>query len=607
MKLHPIRICRNTVAVMAGTVIVALGACTSALERSAPIAAGDYSYLGEYLDWMIQAEMRRRDVPGLSIAVVDDRRVVFARGYGTADVANNVPATPGTLYRAGSLSKLITATEIMRRIDAGGLGLDDPITKHLTRFSVENRFPGAKPITLRSLLAHHSGLPSDRFQGMWGPNPTGLAELEASLRGESLASPPQTQYRYSNLDYALLGRVIEEEGGAPFAAVVQRDLLRPLGMSSSLFARSADPRVAVAKPYRRGRELAFVGLRDEPAGGLISSVTDMARFVGFVMGDGQADGVQLVRADRFRSMFEPQFAGLPLDFGHRMGLGWMLSGLELPDAEPLIWHDGGYPGYFGALAIDRMHKVGVILLANSEDARNFAHPVATKALELALEAKRGAPARPPAAHPSPKEVELPPERLNAYVGNYVIFGTMNRISRKGRRLSVEALGTRLDLVPVADNRFVLKKPVLGVFDFSLPRVSVRFDSVDGRRFAVLEGLPAPFPFERVESTPVPRAWRARLGRYRCENSDATFAFHRLDLVVEDGVLVARVDVSSALLGQVGAEGAVALDPFSDDEAAIVGAGGTEGTVVHASRSGGTDVLSYSGYSFTRVSDTQAAQ
>src|SRR5690242_9381266 len=162
MKHHPIRLCRITVAVLAAAVIVALTACAAAPKRGAPIEAGDYRYLGEYLDWMIHAEMRRRDVPGVSIAVVDDQRVVFARGYGMADVANKVPATPETLYRAGSLSKLITATEIMRRIDAGELDLDDPITKHLPRFSIENRFSGAKPITLRSLLAHHSGLPSDR-------------------------------------------------------------------------------------------------------------------------------------------------------------------------------------------------------------------------------------------------------------------------------------------------------------------------------------------------------------------------------------------------------------------------------------------------------------
>jgi len=396
--------------------------------------------------------------------------------------------------------------------------------------------------------------------------------------------------------------VIEEKDGAPFAAVIERDLLRPLGMSRSFFERTARPPVPTAKPHRKGNELAFVGLRDEPAGGLFSSVTDMARFIGFVLAEGRAGDRQLIRADRLQSMFEPQFAGLPLDFGHRMGLGWMLSGLDVPDAGRLSWHDGGYPGYFGALIVARMHKLGVIVLANSGDARKFANRVAMKALELALEAKRGVPAPPPPGHPSFKNVEVPPERLDDYVGRYVIFGTMNRISRNGARLSVDALGTKLDLVPVAGDRFVLKKSVLGLFDVSLPDVSVRFDSVEGRRFAVLEGLPAPFPFERIESKPVPQAWRARLGRYRCENSDALLEFHKMDLVIEDGVLVARVKASSRLLGQENAEGAVALEPISGDEAALIGAGNAEGGVIRATRRDGTDVLSYSGYSFTRVGD-----
>ena len=593
---------RSALGILATALAVTLAACSSAPKRSTPIEAGDYSYLGQYLDWAIPAEMRRWNVPGVSIAVVDGERVVFEKGYGLADAANRVPATPETLYQTGSVSKLITATEIMRRVDSGELNLDDPITTYLSSFSIRNRFPRVKPITLRTLLAHHSGLPSDRFQGMWESDPESLWELEASLRSESLASPPQTQYRYSNLEYSLLGRVIEEKDGAPFAAVIERDLLRPLGMRRSFFERAARPPVPTAKPHRKGNELAFVGLRDEPAGGLFSSVTDMARFIGFVLAEGRAGDRQLIRADRLQSMFEPQFDGLPLDFGHQMGLGWMLAGLDMPDAGRLSWHDGGYPGYFGALIVARTHKLGVIVLANSEDARKFANQVAMKALGLALEAKRGVPAPPRPERPSFKQVEVPPERLNDYVGRYVIFGTMNRISRNGGRLSVDALGTKLDLIPVAGDRFILKKPVLGLFDIPLPNVSVRFDSVEGRRFAVLEGLPAPFPFERIESKPVPEAWRARLGHYRCENSDAMFEFHKLDLVIEDGVLVARVKVSSRLLDQANAEGPTALEAISDDEVVVVGAGNSEGGVIRATRRNGTDILSYSGYSFTRVGD-----
>jgi hypothetical protein len=299
-------------------------------------------------------------------------------------------------------------------------------------------------------------------------------------------------------------------------------------------------------------------------------------------------------------MFEPQFAGLPLDFGQQTGLGWMLGGLEVPDAARLSWHDGGYPGYFGALIVARTHKLGVIVLANSGEARKFANRVGTKALELALEAKRGVPAPAPAARATVAEVEVPSERLNAYPGTYVVFGAMSRISRDGGRLSVDALGTRLDLVPVAGDRFVPKKSVLGLFDFPLPDMSVRFDSVEGRRFAVLEGFPAPLAFERIEKKPVPSAWRARLGRYRCENSDATLEFHKLDLAVEDGLLVARVSASSRVLGQEQAEGPVALEAISDDEAIVIGVGNAEGSVIHATRRDGVDVLSYSGYSFTRV-------
>ena len=118
----------------------------------------------------------------------------------------------------------------------------------------------------------------------------------------------------------------------------------------------------------------------------------LARFISFVLADGRtATGNQLLQPSTLHAMFTPQFPGLPLDFGHNIGLGWMIDGVRVPGLGPIVWHDGGYPGYFGALMIAREHKLGVVILANGQEAKGFAPRVGRKALQLALAAKLGIP------------------------------------------------------------------------------------------------------------------------------------------------------------------------------------------------------------------------
>lgn len=208
--------------------IFVLSGCASTPPKVGKIEKGNYAYVGEYLNWRIPSELRRWNVKGVSIAVVDDQHVIWTKGYGLADEANAIPALPDTVYRVGSISKLLTATEVMGRVDRGEIDIDGSLSSQLPDFSIKNRFPGSKPVTVRSMLAHHSGLPSDYLKGMWLPNPIALATLQTLLRDESLAASPQTQYKYSNLDYSMLGRLIEEKSKMDFDATMDRDLLQPL-------------------------------------------------------------------------------------------------------------------------------------------------------------------------------------------------------------------------------------------------------------------------------------------------------------------------------------------------------------------------------------------
>lgn len=590
---------RSIFSVLALFLLFMLAGCASAPPRAGKIDKGNYAYVGEYLDWRIPSELRHWNVKGVSIAVVDDQRVIWEKGYGLADEANAISASPDTVYRVGSISKLLTATEVMRRVERREIDIDGSLSAQLPGFSIKNRFPESKPVTVRSMLAHHSGLPSDYLKGMWLPNPIDLATLQTLLRNESLTTSPQTQYKYSNLDYSMLGRLIEVNSKMDFATAMDRDLLQPLGMTHSWFDRTAQPQRTYAKGYRNGKETQPVGLRDEPAGALLSNAIDLAKFISFILADGKAGGNRLINADTLRTMFEPQFADQPLDFGHQVGLGWMLNGVDIPGGGPVAWHTGNYPGYFSAIIISRVHKLGVIILANGDEAKHFVLDTGAKALQAAIEAKLGESLPKAEDPPSVKRVDLPEQQLAEYGGDYVIFGNLSKITRDGNQLSVEVLDNKLDLIPVAHNRFVPQKSILGLFNIPLTGLAVDFTAIGGRHFAILRGLPGPFPFERIQPRPVLDAWRSRLGTYVTDESDNNLTFDKVELAIEHGVLVAKAKVTSQVWGVADVQSRIALAPISDNEAVLIGAEGLEGSVVTARPRNGVEGFYFSGYFFRK--------
>ena len=477
-----------------------LGGCAAAIpHRTGPIVKNDYRFLGQYMDWMVSKEASKAHVNAVTVAVVDDQQVVWSKGYGMADVAGGVAATPETLFRVGSISKLFTATEIMRHVERGEIELDSELSQQLPEFSIHSRFANAKPITVRSLLAHHSGLPSNRWNGMFTNKPVDLATLERQLAEDSLIEAPQTKFNYSNLGFSLLGRIVEVRSHETFATVMQHDILQPLGMTHSTFA----PVVLDSKGYSQGKELPPVELRDRHAGSLVTSAHDLARFVEFVLADGRAaNGQQLLNSATLRSMFQPQFPGLPLDFELRTGLCWGIQGMRVQGAGPIVGHGGGLPGYSAHLSVAPESKLGVVVLANDQ-AAGFIGQVGQKAIALALETKLGVaeqPEQPEPDKPKVQPIELPTKALDDKVGDYIVMGQLTHVARSGGHLSADAMCKHFNLMPIAANDFVPEVSVLlGLWHKRLSNFSVTLTDVEGRRFAVLNGLPKLLPLNALHA------------------------------------------------------------------------------------------------------------
>lgn len=588
----------RSIATLTAALLIGLGsACASAPKPIHP-ARGDYEGVRRYLAKYIADQMDRHKVMGLSIALVDEKGIVWAEGFGYADKARNLKATPETLYRIGSISKPMTATAVMRLVEQGQIDLDRPISDYIPDFAIRSRFASSTPITTRSLLAHHSGLPSDRQNGMWVGRPASLAELVTALHDSDLAAPPESLYRYSNIGYSLVGRELENVTGKSFAAAMQDVLLRPIGMNASSLAWPGDePPAPYAKPYRGGREAYLPDLRDSPAGSMCSSVLDLGRYLQFVFSGGIGMGGRVLTQESLDRMLDPQYPGLPFDFGHQVSLAWMMTGLMVNGDERVAWHNGEYPGFSAHMSFLPDEKLGVVVLTNS-DARGIVTELGILALQLALEAKVGSPIK----HKPVLELKrrkASEAELRQAAGTYVIMSQVASVADRGASLSAEFFGRKLDLIPVDDHRFMLRYPVLwGLFGVTLPYL-VEFKTIEGVELAQLTGLPGPFAFEKIHAAEPPAGWRDAPGEYECVNSQEDVTFRSIRLKEEGGVLLAEFIADSRTWGSMGGKSTIALRPLSESEAVVVGVGNGEGDMVRLSRDRNTTVLTYSGFEFVK--------
>lgn len=369
---------------------------------SAPPAS--YAESIRALERVIERERVDAGLPGLSVALVEDQTVLWARGFGHADRARARLATPDTVYRVGSVSKLFTDLAVMQLVDEGKLDLDAPVTKYLPEFRPRN--PSGVALTLRHLMAHRSGLVREPPAGNYfDPDAPSLEKTVASLNDLSLVHEPGTRTKYSNAAIAVVGRVVEKVDGRPFPRAVRERILVPLGMTGTDFEPTPTVKNALSDGLMwtyHGREFPAptFELGEGPAGCMYSTVSDLARFMSAVFADGQGPMGRLVRSESLKQMLTPQFATADAKDG--FGLGFMLGDL---DGHRRVGHGGAIYGFSTELAMLSGDKLGVVVIANKDVANRVTTRLADAALRHLAAAKAGKPL-PVVAEPKAVPAEL---------------------------------------------------------------------------------------------------------------------------------------------------------------------------------------------------------
>jgi CubicO group peptidase (beta-lactamase class C family) len=358
-------------------------AVASLAATSAPASEPAFeAALGEFRQ-LHRAEVRRAGIVGSSFYFVRDGRVVAADHLGLQDADANVPVDADTIYHWASITKTMTGIAIMQLRDRGLLSLDDPVTRHVPELArVHNPFGPMEAVTIRMLMSHSAGFRGGTWpwrDAEWQPfEPPGWAQLEAMLPYTQVLFRPGSRFAYSNPGIVYLGQVIERLTGEDFEVYVDKNVLRPLGMHASYFDRTP-PHLLRHRSHsyylRNGRRVAAPFDVDTGVtvsnGGLNAPMTDMARYLAFLIGDPAraADYDLVLRRSSLEEMWRPAISAGE-DFTQGRMARTTQSGLSffVDAAGPVrfVGHNGDQNGFRAYLSLCPDQRAGSLLAFNTE-------------------------------------------------------------------------------------------------------------------------------------------------------------------------------------------------------------------------------------------------
>ncbi|MCH2475023.1 MAG: beta-lactamase family protein [Gemmatimonadetes bacterium] len=318
----------------------------------------------------LRADVAADDVGGIVAGVMVDGDLVWAQAFGWADRDARTPMSTASISRTGSISKSVTAVLMMRLLDEGVIGLDEPVERYLPAFaSVKDRRVDAQPVTFRHLASHTAGLIREP---QWPDAVVGPIELWDKRIVESLPltaydTVPGARYQYSNIGFGTLGLALAKAAGRPFMEMVRTEVLEPLGMTGSEFVvAGAKLEARLAAGYVIGQDGSIDGgqpAREHagrgykvPNGGVYSTVADLGRFMGAMSG---VPGLRILSEESRQEALSIQ---TPENPNRGYGLGFSVQIDE--QGRKIASHGGSVAGYTAHMAFDPEARIGVVLLRN---------------------------------------------------------------------------------------------------------------------------------------------------------------------------------------------------------------------------------------------------
>ncbi len=362
---------------MPGLRLLPILACL--LLATAAVAADEPPQELKGLDAYIQDAMADWKVPGLAIAVVKDDKLVWARGFGRRNLDEPESVDADTLFGIGSNTKAFTAASLGTLVEAGKLAWDDPMTKLLTGFQMQDPYV-TREVTLRDLLSHRSGTCGE--DGVWYVTDFSDKEIIARLRYQKPAYSFRSQFCYSNSLYMTAGSVVPAVSGSSWSDYVRSHFFKPLHMDTSntsvhAFTRDSDAAAPHAEVDGKVQPIAWYDAGSlAPAGAINSSVREMSQWMRMLLADGRYEGKQVLSPAVIQEMETPQMliggkdgearflnALNPDSRFYAYGLGFFLQDYA---GTKVVWHSGHIDGMSAGLGMVPSQHLGVVVLSNMD-------------------------------------------------------------------------------------------------------------------------------------------------------------------------------------------------------------------------------------------------
>lgn len=470
------------------------------------------------------------------------------------------------------------------------------------------------------MLTHHSGLPGDRLNGMWGDATADFSQL--ANQTYDLVAPPNTQQAYSNLAMSLLGQVIENVSGMTYEDYIKQKILTPIGMRNSYIDTTLSVKKGHAKGYYNGKTYTALSIRDTAAGGLNASVLELAKFAQMTFAQGKtAQGQRILSAKTLATMQTrqtgqtgqtAQTTGNSLLANNNMGLAWFLTDMPNQNQKDIgqsAGHDGATMMFNTEFTTLPSQKLAVVVMANGlNDEGVGTANIANKMMQLALASKSGI--RLTTDTPLPNKQPTPAADLKRFDGTWINndLGEIT-IKKKGNKLKLVMDDNEIDLVHRGGHAYYPEYKLLGIsMDLgSLSKMNATYRTYNNLELLQLNSPSLPYKMHAEKVKPQPLSsvspiWQKRLGAYKTVKASGGFTFKDNDTIFthEDGIFKIKTKIKGIFSDDY-VDDEILIKLIDDNRGVVYGVGRNTGDVVNfKTLADGGVLLTYSGYEFRKL-------
>ncbi len=558
----------------------------------------DYSKLKKEYTEIIEKTMKKKNILGASIIVIDENRIVWEDYFGYQDAEKEIPLSEKSLFKIGSVSKLFTGTAIMQLVQKDKLDLDKPVTNYIPSFKIKQRFKNAKPITTRMILTHHAGLPCDILKGFESDNLEDYRNELNLLNLEYTIFPPNYIRAYSNPGFNFLGILTGKITDTTYMTYVRKNIFNPLKMNNSLFYGYNNDKGYLCKNYNSKGKPKYEGyIREIPAGGIVSNVKDLSKFV--IEWLPQNNKENILDKKHKKIMLEEQVL-LPLDLNKKNALVWFIE--DNTKAGKIYNHGGATFYHISMLALAPQSGLGIIILTNSSSGFNLTY-LYKEILEKAAQIKHSELKQAPIEqkkYPTDK-VKLKDKHLKKFTGFYAFPVELFKVELRRNKLRLNIQNNKIVLFPVDKNIFIPKIKIL-FFGFKIKKVRFIFKEINNEKVLIKEEVESGDKIifgQKIKKQKIPESWKKRIGKYKIVNNkiNELNILKNIEIYEKNGFLI----ISYKIISEKNHKMTPCLKIVSDKLAYVAGLGRQAGQSIQVIKNDkGQEHLYFYGFKLQKI-------